>query len=246
MLFQTLSSIVGQSNGNWTCVVVGNAPLQLPFKDDRIVVRHVEFPPNQCHGMQVETSEDKERSWQSFRRDKGRRVKAGLEALGWIDGPRFVMVVDDDDLLHCDLVDWLSNAPTQSAGYVITRGYEWVHGSGWLYLQDQFDKRCGTSLIPALGSLELPPNPEQLPDEIAERWLGSHIFLRPDLKNRGKPLKPVPFRAAIYRLGNTNSNQYKSGHFSISLLKNPILFMDLLSRIKRMNKNLKEKFFSCN
>jgi len=237
LLSQTLLSLCAQSNGDWKCVVVANELAEPLPVDPRISFCRVDFPPNELHDIGSKNRTYRERSWQAVRRDKGLRVFSGVVALGWTKGSRFIMVVDDDDLLHRNLVDFISRAPSDASGYIITKGYQWPDGSSLLITRNRFDERCGTSLIPSLQSLELPENPQDFSSILVERWFGSHRFLKLDLENKAKPLQPVPFRAAIYRVAHANN------HSSGGVAKSSLRLFASFWRIRFLIGGIKKNFF---
>lgn len=243
VLYQTINSLMNQTKPDWKCAVTANEfPPDFP-EDPQFIRAQVNFPPNPIHDISRQTYENQQRSWKAVRHDKGRRVAAALKAMGWREAARFMMVVDDDDLVHCDLVRWLSDAPADATGYVVTKGYEWADGSGWISILNEFDKRCGTCLIPALSSLDLPAQAEDLNEKLVDRWFGSHRYMRSDLEERGRALQPVPFRAAIYRVANVNSYSGKGLNTDLTRLQKLKRVVKDTRRLRFLTKQLSRNFF---
>ncbi len=189
-LRSTLASLAAQTCGDWTATLVVNEAQVLPDLPERVRVRTVELPPNTA--LAAATTRDA--YFEALRADKGQRIAAGLADVGEND---LIMPVDEDDLVHRDLVGFVLGQPP-GPGWVIDRGYWWETGSRLLSLQDRFNSRCGTSLLVPPGHYAHFAGGLGPRDAIQE--LGSHKLI---FKRRPKQLpdwRPVPFPAAIYRL----------------------------------------------
>lgn len=196
-LGQTLASIAGQESDAWRCVVVANAGTDLPALPDGVVPVDVDFPlPARLRHEATQEERD-----EAVRADKGRRVLAGLLAAR---PAGHVMVVDYDDFVSRRLASLAADGPTVPGWYA--DGGLVYDGSRVLYrMRRGFDRTCGTSLVVRSDLLDLPARSEDADEATVRRWLGSHIYLKDDLSRRGTPLTPIPFDAAVYRVGTADS-----------------------------------------
>jgi hypothetical protein len=102
------------------------------------------------------------------------------------------MLVDDDDLLHCDLAEFI--ASRSADGWIVAEGYNYYEGH-WPFLvtEPQFNQHCGTCYALRVDD-DLQPQPE----EIAEHPLmRPHETIENFFAQRGRPLDRVPFRSVI-------------------------------------------------
>jgi len=197
-LEQTLRSIAQQSAPDWTAVIVANEGTSLPDLPANVRVKWVDFPPNAHHDRRGFGTESHK---EATRLDKGRRVLAGILET---DGYDYVMSVDDDDFLHKDLTDYVKRH-RGPPGWYLKKGYVWTDRGRFLYLYDDFSRICGTSHIIRRDLLALPDAVEGAPEQYLTRVTGSHMYFRDQLEQCGRPLAPLPFPGAIYRVGNPGS-----------------------------------------
>jgi len=239
-LRQTLASISAQTGPDWRAIVVANEGADLPAMPDQCEVVRVTFPPNQLHDFDRGSAE-KEAALDAFRLDKGRRVLSGM--LHARDS-HFFMIVDDDDFVSKDLALFVSNN-RNSQGWVLRQGYIWGDGGDLLYVQNDFSNFCGTSLIVRADQYELPEEFEDASLDYIKRYLGSHIQPQKIFLAKGSPLKPLPFRGAIYRVGHPGAHSRQPSLLKLyilnratllrpfTLLRNLVSFRYLTPRIKR-------------
>ena len=111
----------------------------LPDLPEGVRVRHVDLPPNAALG----TARDRPEIVAAIDLDKGQRVAAALTD---VEPDDLIMVVDDDDLVHRDLVAFVA-AEHPQCGWVIDNGFWWRSGSWVLHWTWRLNDRCGTSLL---------------------------------------------------------------------------------------------------
>lgn len=111
-LKQTISSIAAQKAGLWRCIVVANYGAELPNMPQGFDVCRVDFPPNEMHSQ---GEADKEEFYEAIRLDKGRRILAGILHAKEI---KYLMLVDDDDLIHCELATYVSEHMGENGWYI--------------------------------------------------------------------------------------------------------------------------------
>jgi hypothetical protein len=147
-LKETLASVTAQSSTDWTVTMVVNPAQVLPELHERVRVRHVDLPPNTA----LAAARNRKDLMTALQLDKGERIAAGLDD---VEPEDLVMVVDDDDLIHRDLVAFVVSQPR--CGWVIDKGYWWQSGARVLERTERFNDRCGTSLlVPPDRLLRLP------------------------------------------------------------------------------------------
>jgi hypothetical protein len=202
-LHDLFASIANQSSPDWRCVVIADPTQSLPELPDRFSVASIALPPN---AAQLAAARNREEFYGTIRRDKGLRLRRGLAE---VSSEEMMMVVDDDDLIHRDLAGFLSERRRagEQGGWFVERGYSWASGDQHFRKLDGFHRICGTSLL-------CPPQyfdawQDGGPDgrEAATDELGSHKIVFDKIGRGDGGFRPVPFRAAVYRLGHSNASQ---------------------------------------
>ena len=194
-LTQTLASLAAQTQAETVVRIACNREQRLPEAAAGATLCHVDLPPNAA----LEAATSRNETYAAIRADKGRRVAAAVADVPETD---LVMVVDDDDLIHRRLAEHVL-ADTSGDAHVIDKGYLWTDGAPRMRRIDAFHTRCGTSLIFEARAFRYVR--EGARDEGAYDELGSHRIIAPG--RAGMTFRPVPFAAAIYRLGHRNASQ---------------------------------------
>jgi hypothetical protein len=240
-LTQTVASIANQTNGDWRAIIVANHGADLPDLPERFSVERVDFPPNNMHEL---SSTDREVVLDAFRADKGRRVLKGMLAAR---DSRFFMIVDDDDFVSANLVQYVSEH-AGAAGWTIDRGYIWDDGGNLLLGYNRFNHLCGTCLIVPAAAYGLPARFEDASLDWIKSMLGSHVQLPGILAERGTPLKPLPFRGAVYRVANRGSHSQAPSllvqyFLSWNALRQPKRLLRNLTRLRLVDDTARREFF---
>ena len=237
-LRQTIASVAAQTSPDWTATIVANRTQVLPDLPEGVRVRHVDLPPNAA----LATARDRPEFVAAIDLDKGQRVAAALTD---VEPDDLIMVVDDDDLVHRDLVAFVA-AQQPRCGWVINKGYWWRSGSRVLHRTERFHQRCGTSLL-------VPPHyyahfTGDLAESDAIRELASHKRIFRRLPRQPPAWRYVPFAAAIYRLqgrGVSRSQQMDGWAVGGPETRRPGLRSRLagLRRMRRMTRGIRRDFF---
>ncbi len=240
-LQETLLSISAQTSDNWQCIVVANHGSDLPIMPNNCRICYVDFPPNQLH---AQGDVDKEVFYEAFRVDKGRRVLAGMLCAG---ETHFFMIVDDDDFVHRELCAFVGK-DLSANGWYIDNGYVWGEGGSLLIEQSGFHLFCGTSHIINSDLYELPETFEDADMENVKLMMGSHVKIKQVLDERGKPISPLPFIGAVYRIGHRNAHSKSVGlieHFFFHkyLLRSPVKLLKLLSSLSLLTSRGRRDFW---
>jgi glycosyltransferase involved in cell wall biosynthesis len=239
-LAATVKSIAAQQSSDWKAIIVANRGADLPALPIGVEVKWVDFEPNPLH---EQGGVDKETFYEAVRLDKGRRILAGMLHAGPM---QHVMVVDDDDFISNKLAA-LAAAQPQANGWFIREGYVWGDGSNYVYRFVDFSKLCGTCYLIRADLYELPASFEEASDEYVKRMLGSHIFIRDFLEKSGKPLAPVPFVGAVYRVGHVGSHSKSTSvfkqYFPRWLVKRPLELLRRLRRLSFISPSMRSEYF---
>jgi hypothetical protein len=240
-LAQTIRSIAGQDDDRWRAIIVANEGSDLPALPSNFELKQVRFPPNP---MFEQGDNDREAFLSSCRLDKGRRVLAGV-----LQGDRsgYSMVVDDDDFVSCRLTSFAASRPDGN-GWYMQKGYVWGDGGKLIYEHADFWKFCGTSHIIRTELYELPASIDDAEPDYIRKIFGSHVFVRGYLEARVRPLEPLPFVGAIYRIGHVGAHSKSPGlarqvFFRREVLKNPLKLAQRFSRLRLLDATVRQQFW---
>jgi glycosyltransferase involved in cell wall biosynthesis len=240
-LKQTIRSICAQRNSDWKAIIVANQGAVLPELPKNFDVCFVDFPPNELH---MRGSADLEVFREAFRLDKGRRLLAGIKHAA---DTKYFMFVDDDDFVHCDLTQFVSENMGEN-GWYINEGLIWEDNSKLLMKRTEFHLLCGTCYIVRSDLLALKKFERDIEFKYIKRTLGSHINMKGDLDKNRTPLKPLPFRGAVYRVGHADAHSKSKGIIrtflpKTSILRAPKAFMKFVINFRWLNSKLKRTYF---
>ncbi|KAB0678860.1 glycosyltransferase family A protein [Aureimonas leprariae] len=240
-LAEALRSISAQTDADWEGVVVANRGSDLPPMPQRFRVEAVDFPPNPLHEM---TEDARERVYEAFRLDKGRRVLAGMLSMR---SSQYFMICDDDDFVSNRLAGFVREHAGQP-GWTLAQGYVWSEGSRFVYIADNFAKLCGTSHIVRADLYGLPASMAEASEDYMKRRLGSHVSIDDDLRAAGAPLDNLPFQGAVYRIGHAGAHSKSTGLLRSyvlqkGFLKHPRRLVRNLSRFRRIDDRIGREFF---
>lgn len=212
---QTISSITQQSCSDWGCIIVCNEGMPLPSLDSRIKTLFVDYPPNRFYDME---QHDVEICYEAIREDKGKKVLQGILHSG---DSKYLMVVDDDDMIHNQLVRTIKDNDNGN-GWFINKGFIWFEGSSILFKRNGFHHLCGTSHILRKAALNL----HELETDISfvKKYLGSHLDLIEYMRQKASLLEEFPLRAVVYRVGHSEAHS--------KVLNSKWKFLKLLFRYK--------------
>ena len=125
---------------------------------------------------------DPQKTWEDQHRDKYDKFRCGLEYLSKYES-LYVMKLDADDLVSKKIVSYVI-MDNNKRGYYIEKGYEYSLGKN--YIKPLVNFTSGNSLLK-----------ENVFDSDLMK-LGHHATVT-EFNNRGTPLSPIPFQAAIYK-----------------------------------------------
>ncbi|MBD2231997.1 hypothetical protein [Phormidium tenue] len=219
-LEETMRSISGQISDNWRATIVANKESDLPELRPKFQINYVDFPPNPIFekgSQNIETFRD------AVRLDKGRRLLSGmLHVRKYSTDDDYIMTVDGDDLISCNLASFVRQNSGANGWYIPT-GFFWEDGGKLLYKSSIFSRRCGTSHIVKIGLLSLPNSFDAAQDDYVKNMLGSHIFIKDFMEKQKTPLDPLSFPGAVYRINHSESHSKSSGLLGKVFLQNGVL-----------------------
>ncbi|MCV7414247.1 glycosyltransferase family 2 protein [Mycolicibacterium litorale] len=206
LLDDTLKSLLRQDHDDFGIWVVGNRrPAHLP---DGVHYVEVGFPPPSAKaGPRTGRA--------AVLLDKGTKLVIGLLAARRA-GASHVMFVDADDFVSRRLSGLVAGDP-RANGWFVERGWRYNAERAAVRPQRRFHTRCGTAhivrtdLFGELTDLHEESTQAQLQDTLGdrlERVFGSHLHIADDLARAGTPLRPIPFPAALYRLGTGENHSW--------------------------------------
>jgi hypothetical protein len=240
-LSQTLKSVSAQTHDGWRCVVVANAGADLPTPPANVEFNLVDFSPNPIF---EQGRHSRDEYYDAVRWDKGRRVLAGMLQMR---ESRYFMVVDDDDLVSRNLTRFVAHH-LGANGWYVRDGYVWRDGGTMLYRHPDFCNFCGSSLIIRSDLFELPLSIECADPHQVRRMLGSHVFIKRQLADRGVPLEPLPFPGAVYRVGHMGAHSRSRGLLRTfflrpELLRRPSELPRRISRLRLLTQSVRGEFW---
>lgn len=238
----TMASISAQTCSDWSCVIVANRGANLPPLPGGFSVEWVDFAPNPVHDKRDGVTQ--EEVFDAVRFDKGRRVMAGM--LRARDS-RYLMVVDDDDLISRRLVCHVKEHEG-AHGWMVSHGLMWGEGSRMAMRLINFNRWCGSSLIIRTDLYRLPVSLDAADPDHIKSMFGSHYGTHDMLAKQGTPLEPLPFDGAIYRVGQPGSHSKLPSAvtgmvFSLRALRHPRTFYWHLKHLRWMTPGLRRDFF---
>jgi len=115
----------------------------------------------------------------------------------------YVMMVDADDLVSCRIAEFVNRHPEEN-GFYIKTGYVYFVGNDYMKVLPKFSS--GSANIVNCSINDLPSEyPEIMtPNCDSNEWLirKGHGGVVSACKAAGRPLKPLPFKGAVYVLGS--------------------------------------------
>jgi hypothetical protein len=113
---------------------------------------------------------------------------------------------------------------------------------------DRFHKTCGSSHILNMSLIDIPPPDTEAFHDYVALWFGAHGAITEACERIGRPLEPLPFPGALYTLMNPNSHSrtntlLRQYVFNKSLLRAPMSLPARLSRLRRIDSQMRAEFF---
>ena len=224
---RTLKSVFNQTRPEFKIIVACHEipPLDREY-DDRVEFNRVDIPYPKDLKEQMA--------------DKGYKVHLiGKRIRDY--GGGFTMIVDADDLISNRLVQFVEEHPENRFGWYINKGYILYTDKMRLNFAPKFPS--GSNTIINYTAQQLPPN-------LVNAWKSSEpenqyiIIKGHSTKTKiracneiGRPLQPIPFRAAVYVLGTGENHSTLNN--DRSAVRN---LMDFTFTRRMLTKGIREEF----
>ncbi len=184
LLNDTLRSILNQTDPDLKVLVACHEVPEVSAKDDRrLEFLPVEFPPPIYRDEGIV--------------DKHRKREVIAKRLRDLGGG-YLMYVDSDDLVSNRMVDFVRSDQAPH-GYILKTGYELDYARKKIRLAPRFHFRSGSC---AIIKFEVEDLPEVTFAQDSCRWRDlinqRHPTWPEYMEGQGCPLKPLPFRGAMY------------------------------------------------
>ncbi len=241
-LKQTIGSLLNSVDPRLAIVIVGHeSPEECLPIDERI---HFLSIPHPAPRSENKTTATVARDWIS-------KLELGFSFVKKHLPSDYVMRMDADDFLSNKMVGFLAQN-TGVPGFRIANGWVWNSKDRiWIQKTEKFDLLCGSSIVLRTDiaekhfSIDQVCNP--IPDIIANGELGLkrslitneiHACAGNAMALHGFEIVPVPFAAAVYRVGNVNSVAQRSTKQIHSLR----FLLGRLRRLRLLTPSLRKEF----
>lgn len=248
-LENTIDSIFNQTDPEFRCILACNEKPEFTKKyDDRLEIISLDIPvPTKW----IEMARDK--NWKLLVIAK--RIREILEDQPDTGRGIYVMPVDGDDLLNCNIAEYVKMNPNEN-GFISKSGYvDW--GKSYLTVYKKMYIFCGSCNIIKMFMDDLP---DELPDSkychdkdmagklnarYPIRW--DHNIVADKYAEMGKPFTYLPFKSTIYikDTGENISDLYHSENRKREDKRfHPIAFLRSLYpfQYKRISSKLRKEF----
>lgn len=245
-LNDTLKSIFNQTDEEFKVLVACN---NIP-KLDKDYDNRLEF---------IKTDIQIPHTWVEMARDKfykltviAYRIREILLEQEYPNNGIYVMPVDADDLLNCNIAKYVKDNPNEN-GFVSKDGYIYYKGKNYFRIYKDLHTFCGSCNIIKMYLEDLPnerPNPKLCHDKDTAGKLNSKYPIRYNhnevveiYKKKDKPFKILPFRSTVY-LRDTGDNISQLDEDNKDDRFHPIAFLRNINifTMKFITKKIKKEF----
>lgn len=238
LLGQTLKSICNQQNNNFKVFVIYTDFPENIQDNEKVIL--VEFPFSFVTNEELLKAELESNPGSALKNDEkmfdlGKRILFGcLQAQKY--GCQFIMSIDADDLISERISGFVNENSTESIGWYVDKGY--ILNSGWsliLKVNKNMNYINGSTHIIHVDLLPEVDFGSKKSEEFS--FFSAHGYLKERIrKSKNDTLKPLPFRALIYFVHESNWSGFAAimkKHWIKTMIKY-LLFGKLLSgSIKR-------------
>lgn len=191
-----LASIFQQTSGNFLVLVGCHEIPEVRFANDpRLRFFPMDFPPPQRDS--TSTEERMRDKWDKM-------LRLTLEA-GRVD-PSHLMIVDADDLVNHDLVEYAQSRP-ESHGWLIDHGYCYSVGSRFI-LEQCGSFNCGTNSILNARRIQFPQSATHEERMKCLALTAGHTTIAGAMADQGTPLDRLSFPGAIYMINHGDNDSH--------------------------------------
>lgn len=217
-----LKSVCNQTSDSFQVIVVCHQQPNIDWSHPRVNYLKVDFPVPENPDIRTK------------RKDRVRKVITGYLQARQLN-PSHVMKVDADDCVSKHIAAFVEQN-IQSNGWLVNSGYEYRHGSRFIYRRTQdFYRHCGTSTIINYQLLNLPENPETLEYDKLIKYHLPHSRTDRILQHRGITLDYLPFNGAVYAIKNGENTYPRDRNFFTSFSRPQEMILYLKEKYKLLN-----------
>lgn len=200
LLSRTLHSILNNKCGHFKIVVVFSDFPAVNISDDRIIWKKYEshfVKSDEISDFNDYASKYYDSRFAEISFDQGKKIMIGCSELKKL-GCSYVMSVDADDLISCNLVDFVKEKnKLQLPGWVVSRGFIYNEGEKKIMKQPwKFNLLNGSSYIIRIDLIPIPFHDSM--SLLDNNFFASHAWLYFRLKESGHKLLKLPFYGSVY------------------------------------------------
>ncbi len=133
-------------------------------------------------------------------------------------GSGFTMIVDADDLVSRNIVDFVTKNRKNDFGWYVKNGYILYHDTGKFHYAPKFPSGSNAIINYTTDALPENMNDAYTPSSPENKYIiimgHSTEVKKQACAKIGRPLKPLPFRAAVYVLGTGDNHSTLNGRRS--------------------------------
>lgn len=209
LLDQTLNSLALQTCKDFRAVVVGHEKPNLSNTAWQIA-EYITSP------FDLPIIKGNYKYYKDFNRisDKYHKIVTGIQFFRR-ENLSYLMVLDADDLIHKDLVDYVLKEKDPN-GYIIKKGYQYYMKSKRLIYKQNLDKICGSTTIIHVDLVEFPEmvNNESISSLQSTSIPWGHLAhseMEAYFQQNNKPLRIIPLPGVVYVMqhGQNASDEFR-------------------------------------
>jgi hypothetical protein len=216
LLVKTLKSICNQTSSNFKVFVVHHELPDDCFQHQNL--QYIQYPYEFCT-LDMLTEKTAQHDIQTIMSvngfDQGKKALYGAKH-AIADGCNYVMSVDSDDLISNEIAAYVSNAPADSNGWYVDKGYIYMAESNLLVRKpSKMNTINGSTNIVASRHIPMPDFESRSADNFG--FYAAHGYLVNRLKAQNIELLPLPFYAIIYVAHTSNWSTITESYRNFSL-----------------------------
>ncbi|GAA5000611.1 hypothetical protein GCM10023206_02430 [Acinetobacter puyangensis] len=218
LLNKLIDSLSHQKNQNFKLIICFNEIPDIRFPSFvKAVQLDIDIPKSYKETGKI--------SYEDIRLDKGSKLCASI-LFGLQFSPKYIMIIDSDDFININLVDYILNSEYYDL-FVVNTGFKFNASTQRIKKMDNFYETCGSCFIFSTEALEIDTNlkfhstnfsisdiKNNFNDIFITNTLGSHKFSLNSFKENQKKIKFLEFPAVLYNVGTSvNHSRFSSSKF---------------------------------
>jgi hypothetical protein len=210
LLIGTLRTLENQTSKEFKFYIVCNKGSDISIESN-INYEVIEVSIDCPESVEVVDDITEEAFNHTVRKDKGSKYYFGLQQAR-NDCMDYVMFIDADDFLHCNVVEYIEKNRNIYDGLIVDKGYSYSNTSRFLGEMRKFNKTCGTCNSYSMKILDKYILPDKFKcqgdmldlvnNDFIFKVLGSHLNGVEFVKSENGKVDFFPFYASIYLIDN--------------------------------------------